>query len=570
MKKFLFAAAACLAFFGCKPDAPVAPEKVDNIQIAPEGRSVNNEGGEVKVLVTSSAEWTMTGKEAYDWVAADKSEGVDGDIVTFTVNPNEGEARLTAEFEFVCGTAKETFMLYSLPSDEKLTLTSDANVVAGYEAGRVEILVNSTLGYRGVSFTLTEGADQWFKHVVTLEGDTENDARIIFDVDALEGLADREAVVTIAGDNAPVLTVNVLQEAKHVLSLEKNAYSVPLEGESLVVPVTTNIAYDFEISYTNGYGWISASEKTEEGISLTVDALAEGSRKAIVVLTQTDAKEGEEALTAEFTVTQIGAIITWAAKMTNNRLFPKWEALGPGTCKTFTLETLIKFEDWNNISTVMGVEGQMLLRLGDNSPKNRLEIATNNGNYTVPFDFELNQWYHLAVTANYQPTGNSTYKYNWQAGYYTAYESNTEFKVYVDGELVGETTKTTWDFAENGFNLSPEWHYGEGEITRSFWMGYSYDGNRYLPGYMTEIRIWTKVLTAEEINAPNHFYEVDPDADGLFSYWKFTAGSGSSVPDATGWGNALYGELNVVKHAENDLNYGDAGIEWVEVALPEK
>ena len=99
-------------------------------------------------------------------------------------------------------------------------------------------------------------------------------------------------------------------------------------------------------------------------------------------------------------------------------------------------------------------------------------------------------------------------------------------------------------------------------------MGYSYDQNRSLDGRITEIRIWNKTLTAEEINAENHFYSVNPDAEGLFSYWKFTEGTGTSIADATGKGNALYGELNVAKQSSGD-NVGTAGITFSEVSLPE-
>ena len=85
---------------------------------------------------------------------------------------------------------------------------------------------------------------------------------------------------------------------------------------------------------------------------------------------------------------------------------------------------------------------------------------------------------------------------------------------------------------------------------------------------MTEMRIWNRTLTEEEINAPDHFYKVEPDASGLYSYWPFTAGTGDFVEDATGRGNKLYGEKNVRR--QGNINKGDAGIEWVKVALPEK
>jgi len=45
------------------------------------------------------------------------------------------------------------------------------------------------------------------------------------------------------------------------------------------------------------------------------------------------------------------------------------------------------------------------------------------------------------------------------------------------------------------------------------------------------------VLTQEDINAKNHFYQVEPDADGLVSYWKFDEGVGPSIADYSGNGN---------------------------------
>ena len=44
----------------------------------------------------------------------------------------------------------------------------------------------------------------------------------------------------------------------------------------------------------------------------------------------------------------------------------------------------------------------------------------------------------------------------------------------------------------------------------------------------------SKVLTSAEINAKDHFYQVEPDADGLVSYWKFDEGAGTAIHDYSG------------------------------------
>lgn len=38
-------------------------------------------------------------------------------------------------------------------------------------------------------------------------------------------------------------------------------------------------------------------------------------------------------------------------------------------------------------------------------------------------------------------------------------------------------------------------------------------------------------LTAEEIQATNHFYTVEPESEGLIAYWKFDEGSGTVAKD---------------------------------------
>lgn len=533
---------------------PVTPEeKPDAIEITPESRTFGEEGGSVDVIVTSTGEWTLSAAENYDWVEVSATEGVDGDIVKFTVAENF-DADKKGDFEFVCGEAKAAFTVFSYAGElPHIYLDSDAELTFDYnEQTSVEILVSSDeTNYRDLEIELSEGAEEWLVYRATLPGETELSAKIYFDVTALEGIDDREAVITISAPGVnDVLTVNVLQLAKHVLYTEKSFYTVAVEGETIYIPLYVNVAYDVKVEQEGN--WLTIGEMTEEGLPVTAAALAEGKRSATVTFTQTDAAEGEEVLSTTITITQVNALITWAANMTGNRLFPKWDgAAGPiGTCSQFTLETLVRFDNFDkasgSIMSIMGIEGQFLLRMGDvGNPINRLQVATSKGNYNVPVDLEANRWYHIAVTFD---TGLT--------------------KVYYDGVKVGEYTFTSWIGNLNNVNLSPAWSY-EPSGNRCFWIGYSYETNRDTYGQMTEVRMWKKALTEEEINAENHFYTVDPKSEGLFSYWKFTAGEGEYVEDATGNGNKLYGELGVVKQSNGD-NVGTAGIEWVSIALPDR
>ena len=561
MKKIFFIAAACLALFGCKEPAPVEVPLPDAIEVTPRSVTFEAEGGTADVIVSSTGEWTLTAAAEYDWVEASKEKGVDGDILTFTVQPNL-EADKKADFTFATGEEGATtctFSVFSYAGEApSLELVSEGELALGYEAGQIEIVVSTNQNhYREVEYTLSEGAAEWLDYQAVLPGETEADAKIYFNVAALEGLADREATVTVSVPGLTPVEVHVTQFAKHVLSTPTANYTVAVEGETIVVPITANVEY--AISMEGADGWLTAGEATAEGVPFTAAALEDGKRSAKVTFTQTDAVEGETPLVCTINITQVTALINWAADMTGNRLFPKWENGGPGVCKAFTLETLVKFDDFDKatggIFTIMGIEGKFLLRMGDvGNPLTNLQIATCAGNYNVPYACEANRWYHIAVV--------------WE---------NRIAYVYFDGELVGESQQfpeTTyvgwplWQYVPVDPDLSPAWSY-EPDGNRCFWMGYSYDANRDTHGLMTEIRIWNRALTADEINAPNHFYTVDPNSEGLFSYWKFVEGEGSTVADATGKGNPLHGEVDITKQSNGD-NSGPAGIEWVEVALPDK
>ena len=79
-----------------------------------------------------------------------------------------------------------------------------------------------------------------------------------------------------------------------------------------------------------------------------------------------------------------------------------------------------------------------------------------------------------------------------------------------------------------------DWNTAGGDITdgpRAFYIGYSYDGNRYVDGCVSEMRVWNRILTSDEINAPYHFYDVDPQSPGLVAYWKFDEGAGKDIKD---------------------------------------
>lgn len=120
---------------------------------------------------------------------------------------------------------------------------------------------------------------------------------------------------------------------------------------------------------------------------------------------------------------------------------------------------------------------------------------------------KVNRWYHFAVTFD-----------------------RGEIRIYLDGRERAAGSSSAIGLTSVNFAVS---HSDETDYKpRCFWFGYSYDEKRPLNGRIAEARIWNRVLSADEINAENHFYRVSPEtSDGLVAYWKFNDGAGKSVKD---------------------------------------
>lgn len=190
-----------------------------------------------------------------------------------------------------------------------------------------------------------------------------------------------------------------------------------------------------------------------------------------------------------------------------------------------TMEALIRARNYDReISTIMGIEGKFLIRLGDaNFPSNQIQVA----NYLNKFPeadskkgLPTNEWVHIALT-------------------YDA--KNGEMKIYVNGKVQSEVINNVGSVSL-GYN-------GED----GFYIGRSYGEGRFLAGEISECRIWNIIRTQNEI--ANNPYEVAADTEGLVAYWKCNEGGGNVVKDQTGNGN--------------DLTAKPTGtLKWTQVSLP--
>ncbi|MBO8445363.1 MAG: hypothetical protein IAC23_06690 [Bacteroidetes bacterium] len=551
-RPIIILAAAALLLAGCKEETPETPVSGDEISIAPETAAFPENGGSQQVMITSSGEWTLTSDTEYDWITVDALSGEDGDIVTFEASENYTGEQLIAEFTFKCGTAEAVFTAVSESGEPLyLELVSASEMEIGHAASRLQVEVSTNLYYR--TLTADFGTADWISANATIQAD--GGAILNFDVAENDGETNRETEIVISGEGCEPVSVKLVQRAEPVISPEKTEYFMSLDDTEVSIPVTANV--DYEVEVTEGGDWLKYDSGTD-GVEKFSMSTATSRRSAVVTFTETDPLEGVAPVVATVTVSQReAALVNYAIDMTDARIFPEeWNNPVPlQYMNALTIEALVRPDNFEKggsgtLSTIMGIEGEFLVRVGDAGvPNNQIQIATSAGNYTNG-DLMLNtgEWYHIAVTFD-----NAAHK----------------LQCYINGELLlDEFTSfvSTVNFGVERGNETGSW----GSVTRVFWIGYSYDPARDFEGLMTELRIWNRALTENEINDENHFYTVDPDSDGLVAYWKCNEGTGTTVEDYSASGNDLTGQYKLHQEGSGNNLYttGDTAINWVEVSLP--
>lgn len=637
--KLFLLAAASLSFFGsCSDDDTIIypePEFGDYVSVNPESASISSKGGQASVMVTSNGEWTLAGESAY--VTPSATQGKDGEVVTFTVNPNDKHEDQVFKYEFKNGqkTASYTITLLRKALDElTLNFAEGSNNVA-YTGGEVKVIVvsNNAWTLEGTSDfatpSVTEGTDGdevvfavkanetdaeraakfQFKngekvvdfeikqaaYVETIELtktdvklsnkankkyevavktnvnnrelkaeipaeanwvsfkgalDAAEGATAILDIQANRTTEARTAAITFKGPKGATAVLNLTQMPEVVLSVSAKAFMVKMDATAYEVPVTANVEYDVTVS-AEGNGWFTFNSVTAENVlKFDVKPLeGETPRACKVTLTEKNPAEDVKAAVVEFAIEQKPAgLINCAADMRQSRThFPSMVNSQALNVASWSMEALVNIQEARTrgtLSTIMGIEGIALLRMGDASlPWNQLQVVADGESSVTGKESqlnELNRWYHIAFTYNYD---------------------NKTAKLYIDGEL--KLTETRWyrttNFAKP-YTGSESW-------SRSFWIGYSYSSDRYFPGFMSEMRLWNRELSEQEIKSPNHFYQVDPNSEGLVGYWKLNDGKGYIVKDYSKSGNNMEGEINVRHHREDDSHRGEPGMNWVDVNI---
>ena len=528
-----------------KKKASQAEEQLE-ITFVPESNILPREGGNVSVLVTSSDEWTLEGSHTF--VHPSATSGSDGAEVTFAVDPNETEEDKVADYVFKMGSKNVPFritvkggVIYTLE------IVGEKELKFAYtKQEKIAVTLNTNVPYRDLAAEITSTEEGWLTKGVTVQGATETEVIMYFDLTQNDGLDPREASVKITGPKGGEDILKIKQMPQSQISVEELSYYLETTGAALEIPVAANVAFDVTLSESAGT-WFAYSGFTDGKLKFTYQDLPEGTiRSCTATLTEKDPAAGAQPLTVVLMFSQKSkGMITTAVNMTGTRAWPAWNDPAPVTnMKAFTLEALVNptvSRYSGSLSTIMGIEGKFLVRLGDvGIPWNQVQVCWDSGRQGTWGNVEgklsnsnmkvnLNEWTHIAVTF-----GEGT------------------VKVFINGVEKGSTTTDVPASVNFGVAHNDEQAPQGQPITRCFWVGYSYESVRDFRGMMSELRIWNRALTASELAEEARRYDVDPKADGLVTYWKCDEGQGDVIKDYTSYRNDLASD----------------GLKWEPVSLP--
>lgn len=528
-----------------KKKASQAEEQLE-ITFVPESNILPREGGNVSVLVTSSDEWTLEGSHTF--VHPSATSGSDGAEVTFAVDPNETEEDKVADYVFKMGSKNVPFqitvkggVIYTLE------IVGEKELKFAYtKQEKIAVTLNTNVPYRDLAAEITSTEEGWLTKGVTVQGATETEVIMYFDMTQNDGLDPREASVKITGPKGGEDVLKIKQMPQSQISVEELSYYLETTGSTLEIPVAANVAFDVTLSESAGT-WFAYSGFTDGKLKFTYQDLPEGTiRSCTATLTEKKPAAGAQPLTVLLMFSQKPkGVITTAVNMTGTRAWPAWNDPAPVTnMKAFTLEALVNptVVRYNgSLSTIMGIEGKFLVRLGDvGIPWYQVQVCWDSGKSGYWGNIEgklsnsnmkvnLNEWTHIAVTF-----GEGT------------------VKVFINGEEKGSTTTNVPASVNFGITHNDEQAPQGQQITRCFWVGYSYESTRDFQGMMSELRIWNRVLTADELANEARRYSVDPKSEGLVTYWKCDEGQGDVIKDHTSYRNDLASD----------------GLKWEPVSLP--
>lgn len=335
---------------------------------------------------------------------------------------------------------------------------------------------------------------------------------------------------------------------------------------SATISVDESLVPEYNSRYGTDYQMLPATFLDFDGKTVTIGAGKVSSEKVVIgfknLMGEGDAQTGameidktwllpvtlhsddieimKSSATAYYLVKRSSAI-TVAVQLTDDFIcFPRLDDPAETELKAVyndltavTYEALVYIDKYDtdnvSISTIMGVEQYLLLRIGDaNFERQQLQFdgsgsGTQFGKIPSKSDaskkLSTGQWYHVATT----------------------YDQATRIaRIYLNGKLIDEAKDAgvTGSSEDNRIRLAPRTTVGgkagEGYC---FLIGNSYNTSRPLQGKIAEARVWKVARSQKEIWDNMYRIEKPQSEENLIGYWKCNDGKGDTVTDYSRYKN---------------------------------
>lgn len=250
-----------------------------------------------RVTVASSGEWRLAGRQL--WCEPSAVEGVDGDEVNFTVQPNESLESRSVTFTFMCGSREERLTVTQL-GGSVLDLEGEGTLELGPEGGDVRVKMWSS---SQTSCRFEEEVD-WMHPAVTAASRSElQPSFLYFMVDPNTTGRAREARLILSNAEGDERTAVITQHKNLVLELiGESTFAVPVKGQEIGFQLRSNVELAVESDE-----WIvllsdpdHTGDLVEQTLNFRVEPTAEAFRNGTIRITSPE----DESLLVEVFVNQ--------------------------------------------------------------------------------------------------------------------------------------------------------------------------------------------------------------------------------------------------------------------------
>lgn len=288
-KNLMIVLSISFLLWSCSDNDESTNEGNSTISLSTNIIQMDKNGGDATVTVTSSDNWRLSG--ICEWAHPSVNSGKNGDIVTFTIDPNKLAEKRATTFKFFTGSSviplkveSQRAYIIDLLSDKTLSLSKEESIVRILLDTNVE---DPTITYSG-------GGEKWL--TFNKRGEFDSKVTLSFAAAKNNTYKDRTTTITISSPLvAEPVNIDVNQEQTDAIITESSTFMYDLTARTISLKVKYNV--DYAISITKGKDWItdqsiSEPQKGDDGLTtITVTyklTAASVSRGGTIHITKTD------------------------------------------------------------------------------------------------------------------------------------------------------------------------------------------------------------------------------------------------------------------------------------------